>query len=80
MKELGDHAPEGHRMVRDVARECGLECWVVGKDFSQYAPSDRTFEDMSSLETALELEKPKGRTILLKGSRSMRMEGLVDML
>lgn len=80
MKELGDHAAEGHRMVRDVARECELECWVVGADFSQHAPSDRTFEDMSTLETALKLEKPAGRTILLKGSRSMRMEGLVQVL
>ena len=80
MKELGDHAAEGHRMVRDVARESGLECWVVGTDFSEYAPADRTFEDMSSLETALKSEKPTGRTILLKGSRSMRMEGLVEVL
>lgn len=80
MKELGDHTAEGHRHARDVARACGLECWVVGAAFTEHAPGDRTFADMASLERALREDVPEGRTILLKGSRSMRMEGLVPAL
>jgi UDP-N-acetylmuramoyl-tripeptide--D-alanyl-D-alanine ligase len=80
MKELGDHAEEGHQWVRDVARECGLECWVVGSDFNRYAPADRSYADMGTLEAALETEAIQNRTILLKGSRSMRMEALVQVL
>ena len=80
MKELGEHAKEGHRMVRDVARDCGLECWVVGSDFQRYAPADRTYLDMKTLGAALDREVIENRTILLKGSRSMQMEALVQVL
>lgn len=78
MMELGSHAAHGHRMVRDVARECAVECWVVGHDFAAHAPGDRTFPDVNALRSALAEEGIEGRTILLKGSRSMRMEALVE--
>ena len=80
MKELGQHAAEGHQLVRDVARECSIECWVVGADFAAHAPADRTFEYMDGLRTALESNAVAGRTVLLKGSRSMQMEDLVSVL
>lgn len=80
MKELGEHAAEGHQHVRDVAAQCGIECWVVGQDFSRYAPGDRTYAHIDALKSALATDCPKGRTILLKGSRSMRMEELVSVL
>lgn len=80
MKELGDHAAEGHQLVRNVARECGVECWVVGSDFAAHAPADRTFEKMAGLRMALESNALQGRTVLLKGSRSMQMEDLVSVL
>ena len=80
MKELGTHAASGHQLVRDVARDCGLECWVVGAAFSAHAPADRTFADMAALTEALQSEPIAGRTVLLKGSRSMKMEALVQSL
>ena len=80
MKELGDHTREGHQLVRDVARDCGLECWVVGAAFADHAPADRTFADMADLEQALTTSSVSGRTILLKGSRSMKLEELVPFL
>lgn len=80
MMELGDHAAEGHVLTRDVARECGVECWVVGAQFSAHAPGDRTFPDLTALIDALRASPPTGRTILLKGSRSMQLEMLVPHL
>jgi len=80
MKELGDHAAEGHQLVRNVARECGIECWVVGTDFAAHAPGDQTFALMDGLRHALEADAFSGRTVLLKGSRSMKMEDLVSVL
>ena len=80
MKELGEHAAQGHQMVRDVAKSCGLECWVVGADFAEYAPGDRTFGDIASLRAELTSRPLSQRTVLLKGSRSMQMEGLVEVL
>ena len=80
MMELGEHAAEGHALTRDVARECGVECWVVGAQFATHAPADRTFSDLPALVAALEADAPRGRTILLKGSRSMQLETLVPLL
>ena len=80
MMELGDHAAEGHQLARDVARDCGIECWVVGGLFSAHAPGDRTFQDLNALLSAIEADGPSGRTVLLKGSRSMQLETLVPLL
>lgn len=80
MMELGPHSADGHRLARDVARDCGLECWVVGAQFADHAPGDRTFPTTESLATALQSDTPSGRTILLKGSRSMKLENLVPLL
>ena len=80
MKELGGHTAEGHQLVRNVARECGIECWVVGADFAAHAPADRTFKQIEDLRQALQSDPLMGRTVLLKGSRSMQMEDLVSVL
>ena len=80
MMELGAHSAEGHRLARDVARECGLECWVVGAQFAEHAPGDRTFPNTEEVTAALQADTLSGRTILLKGSRSMKLEELVPFL
>lgn len=80
MMELGVHSAEGHRLARDVARVCGLECWVVGAQFAEHAQGDRTFPNTEALTAALQADTLSGRTILLKGSRSMKLEELVPFL
>ena len=80
MMELGAHSAEGHRLARDVARECGLECWVVGAQFAEHAPGDRTFPSTEEVTAALQADTLSGRTVLLKGSRSMKLEELVPFL
>jgi UDP-N-acetylmuramoyl-tripeptide--D-alanyl-D-alanine ligase len=80
MMELGEHSAEGHRLARDVAKECGIECWVVGNQFSVHAPGDRTFPSTKDVTEVLRADGPNGRTILLKGSRSMKLEELVPFL
>ena len=80
MMELGDHAAQGHQLARDVAWECGLECWVVGAQFAEHAPGDRTFPNTEEVTAALQAHTLSGRTILLKGSRSMKLEELVPFL
>ncbi len=80
MMELGEHAPSGHRLVRDVAADCNIECWTVGRQFAQHAPGDRAFDTLDALETLLDSQPESDRTILLKGSRSMKLETLVPRL
>ena len=74
--ELGTHSAEGHRLARDVAQECGVECWVVGTQFAEHAPGDRTYADVDALIAEIQEEAVQNRTILLKGSRSMKLETL----
>ena len=80
MMELGTHSAEGHRLARDVAQECGVECWVVGTQFAAHAPGDRTYADVDALIAAIQEEAVQNRTILLKGSRSVALETLVPHL
>ena len=80
MMELGEHAPSGHRLVRDVAADCGIECWTVGSLFAQHAPGDQSFDALDALQHLLDKQPESGRTILLKGSRSMKLETLVPHL
>ena len=80
MMELGDHTAEGHQLARDVARECGIECWVVGGQFANHAPGTGPSRIWRDLLAALEKDTPSGRTVLLKGSRSMQLESLVPHL
>ena len=80
MMELGEHARSGHRLVRDVAADCGIECWTVGSLFTQHAPGDQSFDALDALQRFLENQPESGRTILLKGSRSMKLETLVPRL
>lgn len=80
MMELGEHAAAGHQWVRDVCTECEIECWVVGPLFSAHVEGDKTFDDLGQLQHHLAKHPLQGRTILLKGSRSMKLEQLVDAL
>ena len=80
MMELGEHAASGHRLVRDVCRQINLECWVVGAQFKEFAEADLSFGELSALKDHLSAHPIQGRTVLLKGSRSMQLEQLVAAL
>jgi len=84
MKELGDHAAAMHADVVRAASDLGLsEIYVVGELFAAVASGGRRrFE--TSVEAAQyareELGVGKGDIVLVKGSRSMTMELVVDAL
>ena len=60
MKELGTHAASGHQLVRDVARDCGLECWVVGRGILCARPRQTgPLPIWRSLTEALQSEPPR---------------------
>jgi UDP-N-acetylmuramoyl-tripeptide--D-alanyl-D-alanine ligase len=80
MLELGEYAAQGHQLVREVCRECTMECWVVGPQFKEHAQGDFTFQNLEDLQDHLVAHPLQGRTILLKGSRSMQLERLVAAL
>lgn len=87
MNELGTESVQLHQQAGILARTLGIEqLWAIG-DMSRYAATsfgDRAthFADHSTLITALqaELARQQGITLLIKGSRGMKMEQVVQAL
>jgi UDP-N-acetylmuramoyl-tripeptide--D-alanyl-D-alanine ligase len=83
MKELGDDAAELHRGVGEAARACGIDRVFAlgqlsrqvvdgfGESGSWYASADALIDDLAAALTP-------DVNVLVKGSRSMHMEQVVD--
>lgn len=85
MGELGEHAPAHHRKIGEWAREKGVD-WVftVGK-LSQsttegFGSDARHFQNKQELLAAVMPLLQPGVTVLVKGSRSSKMEEVVEQL
>ena len=86
MGEVGDEGPAFHREVGAYARERGIDALFALGDASRdactaYGDTARHFGDVGALVTAL-LAAGYGAqaTVLVKGSRYMKMERVVDAL
>jgi len=86
MGEVGDRGPEFHAEVGDYARERGIaSLWTVGTASAQaaqaYGSGARHFADVTALITALDGDElPACASLLVKGSRFMKMEAVVAAL
>jgi UDP-N-acetylmuramoyl-tripeptide--D-alanyl-D-alanine ligase len=84
MGELGDFGMEAHERLLHLASELNLIVWTVGPLFAHAASlhfkNVRAFGDIESARSALKQESWTDRRILLKGSRSIALERLVDEL
>ncbi|MBS64657.1 UDP-N-acetylmuramoyl-tripeptide--D-alanyl-D-alanine ligase [Salinisphaera sp.] len=88
MAELGDQAEQAHRDAGRAARESGIErLWVTGElsrlTAEAFGPGAQWFanhgELIAALETALSVRQSE-TTLLIKGSRSARMDRVADAL
>ena len=81
MKELGEATEAAHQEVVDLldARDFA-EVWLVGPAFAATRHTQRTFANAEEVKAALVAERPEGRTILIKGSNSMKLASLVECL
>ncbi len=88
MMELGDHERQFHEEVAEAAVSANLNRLYTigerGKIISDHARSlgmdAQHFEDFESLAGELKQELRRGDLLLIKGSRSMKLERLYDML
>ncbi|HXF65349.1 MAG TPA: UDP-N-acetylmuramoyl-tripeptide--D-alanyl-D-alanine ligase [Burkholderiales bacterium] len=85
MGELGPEAPALHAAVGRHAREHGVErLYALGEHAAHaaraFGAGGRHFESLEALLAALESELAPGVTVLVKGSRFMRMERVVAAL
>jgi UDP-N-acetylmuramoyl-tripeptide--D-alanyl-D-alanine ligase len=81
MLELGDETIPAHLEIIKQTKDLDLKGVFVGKIYAEIAQSDSSIRAFSSKEEAKEflaIAQPKGNMILLKGSRGIGLETLVD--
>jgi UDP-N-acetylmuramoyl-tripeptide--D-alanyl-D-alanine ligase len=77
MGEVGDQGPQFHAEVGDYARAQRIEQLLTLGDQST-AMKGRHFADVDSLNAAVLAELPRAASVLVKGSRFMKMERVVE--
>lgn len=81
MGELGDVSAEEHQRVVDLLKEAGFdEVWLVGAEFEPTQCNFRKFRDIEEVKAALAQEQPQHRYILIKGSNSVKLYQLPELL
>ena len=84
MRELGDFSIDSHTAIVKLCDELGVDGIFVGVEFNKVAKSltvnGRFYEEIEDLFVELENKKVVGKNILLKGSRGMAMERLLEHL
>jgi UDP-N-acetylmuramoyl-tripeptide--D-alanyl-D-alanine ligase len=77
MGEVGDQGPQFHAEVGDYARERGIDrLFTVGEQAA--GMNGRHFESVEALNEAVLAELGNARSLLVKGSRFMKMERVVE--
>jgi UDP-N-acetylmuramoyl-tripeptide--D-alanyl-D-alanine ligase len=87
MNELGTESLQLHQQAGSLAQKLGVErLWAVGEQsraaVASFGNHATHFDDPDALITALqtELTHQQGITLLIKGSRGMQMERVVQAL
>lgn len=84
MFELGGEANKEHRSIAKFASELKLnEVYLVGQNFyetSNPTNGNRCFKSFDDLKTLLKSSVIKNQTILIKGSRGMALERVLEFL
>ena len=81
MRELGEYSHLEHQNIVNMLAERKAEnVFLVGEEYMQTTSPYPVFESVEMLHKHLEEQPIKGKNILLKGSRSTKMEKLLDVL
>jgi len=81
MRELGEVSAEEHQHIVDYLQTTDIETvWLVGEEFSKTKCGYRKFKDVEEVKAAIAAECPADRYILIKGSNSMKLFQLPELL
>ena len=81
MGELGDVSDEEHQKVVSQLENADFdEVWLVGEEFEKTSSKFRTFHDVEEVKTAIAQQQPQHRYILIKGSNSVKLFQLPELL
>ena len=81
MFELGNAAAAEHQTIADLVTEFNFNTsYLIGKNFSNTSTKLKTFESFNDLEKFLKTTRIENSTILIKGSRGMALERILEIL
>jgi UDP-N-acetylmuramoyl-tripeptide--D-alanyl-D-alanine ligase len=81
MRELGEYSHLEHQNIVNMLAERKADIvFLVGEEYLQTTSPYPVFVSVEQLHEYLENNTLEGKIILLKGSRSTRMEKLLDVL
>ncbi len=81
MGELGAVSGEEHQKVVDFLAGAGLDnVWLVGDNFARTDCPFRKFHSVDEVKGEIARNKPQGQYILIKGSNSMKLFQLPELL
>ena len=81
MRELGaDSQKEHQRIVARLEQMQLQEVWLVGREFAGVRHPFRSFANVEEVKQELAQRPLSGRTILIKGSNSIRLQQLPELL
>lgn len=77
MGEVGDHGPQFHAEVGEHARARAIDTLLtLGEQAA--GMGGRHFADIATLNAAVQAELPRAASVLVKGSRFMKMERVIE--
>ncbi|NNE54871.1 MAG: hypothetical protein HKN32_02540 [Flavobacteriales bacterium] len=80
MLELGNESSQAHQEIADLATSLGLTGILVGPEFSQVSTDILQLADAEATRNHLISNSLKDHMILIKGSRGIKLENVVDAL
>lgn len=83
MLELGEYAAEEHlKIVEMIPENLSANTFLVGREFCKAGENStiRTFPNVSELYTYLEINPIRNGNTLIKGSRGIQLEKILDIL
>lgn len=79
MLELGDESLHEHTAILEMAQDLGFdEIITVGKHFSETGISEKSYENTESLISAVKNQPILSKNILLKASRGIALERILE--
>ena len=81
MKELGEGSTEEHRQIVSLLTTCNFEKVIlVGAEFGKVNENFEHYPDVEAVKEIFTQNKPKGKFVLIKGSNSMKLAQLKEVL
>ena len=81
MGELGDVSQEEHQKMIALLEEAHFdEVWLVGSEFQKATSPFRTFANVDEVKAAIAEKQPQNHYILIKGSNSVKLFQLPELL